>query len=65
MVILLNRGDYTLLTSDSEYYPRNSKSKTLAWIDGDDKVCFYLQDDDETEEGENEKEEREDEPPEA
>jgi hypothetical protein len=55
MVIILNRGDFLLDTSDSDHYPRNSEAKTLVMVDGDEKVCFYLQtDEDESDEEENE-----------
>lgn len=47
MVILLNRGDFTFLTSDSDYYPNTPTATTLAFIDGDEKVCFYKQTEDE------------------
>jgi hypothetical protein len=41
MVIMLNRGDYLLDTSDDDYYPRKPTATTLVMFDGEEKVRFY------------------------
>lgn len=41
-VLMLNRGDYLLVTNDENYYPLDLKSTTLCMYAGDDdKICFY------------------------